>query len=75
MVDSEGARVPGNMFSVGSGCLYAYGILDQFYKRKMTDAEAMKLGRDAIAHATYRDVGSGGYNNVQWITKGGCREI
>nr|TKW20175.1 hypothetical protein SEVIR_4G068700v2 [Setaria viridis] len=28
-VDSEGAKLVGNMFSVGSGSLYAYGILDE----------------------------------------------
>eukprot|EP00983_Pelagomonas_calceolata_P032844 1028713-Pelagomonas_calceolata.AAC.3 len=31
-VDSDGQRTQGQRFSVGSGSLYAYGILDQGYK-------------------------------------------
>ena len=30
-VDSEGQRTPGKVFSVGSGSLYAYGVLDNGY--------------------------------------------
>ncbi|KAK5980403.1 hypothetical protein GCK32_012459 [Trichostrongylus colubriformis] len=62
-VDSDGDRCQLNMCSVGSGSLNAYGILDTHYKRKMTDEEALKLGRRAIMHATYRDSGSGGVCN------------
>ena len=31
-VDSEGQRTQGKVFSVGSGSLYAYGVLDNGYK-------------------------------------------
>lgn len=31
-VDSDGQRTSGQIFSVGSGSLYAYGVLDQGYK-------------------------------------------
>lgn len=31
-VDSDGQRTKGQRFSVGSGSLYAYGILDSGYK-------------------------------------------
>lgn len=34
-LDSEGARIEGNLFSVGSGSLFAYGILDSNYKYDM----------------------------------------
>ena len=37
------------------------GILDTYYKPKMTDAEALELGKRAIMHASFRDIGSGGY--------------
>ncbi len=30
-VDSDGQRTGGKVFSVGSGSLYAYGVLDQGY--------------------------------------------
>lgn len=59
-VDNDGNRFPGNLFSVGSGSTYAYGVLDSFYKPDMTDEEAYDLGRRAIFHATHRDSASGG---------------
>ncbi len=31
-VDSDGTRTDGNVFSVGSGSVYAYGVLDKGYK-------------------------------------------
>ena len=31
-VDSDGQRTKGQVFSVGSGSLYAYGVLDEGYK-------------------------------------------
>ena len=30
-VDSDGQRTKGQVFSVGSGSLYAYGVLDEGY--------------------------------------------
>ncbi|VDP41499.1 unnamed protein product [Heligmosomoides polygyrus] len=51
-----------------SGSLNAYGILDTHYKRKMTDEEALKLGRRVIMHATYRNSGSGGVCHFVHIT-------
>jgi len=63
LVDNDGMRckVP-DFVSVGSGSLNAYAVLDSRYKEEMTDEEAIKLGREAIMHATYRDSGSGGSN-------------
>lgn len=58
--DSEGTRVKGQKFSVGSGSPYAYGVLDQGYKFDMTLEEACDLGRRSIYHATFRDAMSGG---------------
>ena len=31
-VDSDGQRMPGSLFSVGSGSTFAYGVLDTGYK-------------------------------------------
>lgn len=63
-VDSDGSRLKGNLFSVGSGSTFAYGVLDTGYKFDMTDVEAAELGRRAIHHATHRDAYSGGFVNV-----------
>nr|ACO11122.1 Proteasome subunit beta type-5 precursor [Caligus rogercresseyi] len=74
-VDSEGSRTPGNLFSVGSGSVYAYGVLDADYRYDLTDEEAYELGRRAIAHATYRDAASGGIIRVMHVTKEGKKMI
>lgn len=58
--DSEGTRVKGDKFSVGSGSPYAYGVLDEGYKYEMSVQEACELGRRSIYHATFRDAMSGG---------------
>ena len=39
-VDSEGSRSKGKVYSVGSGSVYAYGVLDSGYKWDLTDDEA-----------------------------------
>ena len=59
-VDSEGNRFPGNIFSVGSGSTYAYGVLDAGYKYDMKNEDAYDLARRSIYHATHRDAYSGG---------------
>ena len=62
-VDSDGTRLEGNLFSVGSGSTFAYGVLDSEYRFDMTTEEAIDLGRRAIYHATHRDAYSGGSIN------------
>ena len=74
-VDSEGMRIKGNKFSVGSGSTYAYGVLDNEYKWDMTDAEAYELGRRAIYHATHRDAYSGGRVSVYHVKEQGWEKI
>ncbi|KAH6947668.1 hypothetical protein HPB50_020560 [Hyalomma asiaticum] len=59
-VDNEGNRLPGSLYSCGSGSTYAYGVLDNGYRYDMPDEEAFELGRKAIFHATFRDSASGG---------------
>ncbi|KAJ1609552.1 Pre2p/proteasome subunit beta type 5 with NTN hydrolase fold [Cryptosporidium canis] len=70
-VDNEGSRVKDCKFSVGSGSLYAYGVLDSGYRFDLTDEEAIDLGKRAIVIATNRDGGSGGLVRVYQITKDG----
>lgn len=74
-VDSDGTRLKGNMFSVGSGSTYAYGVLDNYYRKDLTVEEAIDLGKRAIYHATHRDAYSGGINNLYHVTKDGWVKI
>lgn len=68
-IDSEGARTKGKLFSVGSGSLYAYGVLDSGYRYDLTDEEAAELARRSIYHATKRDAYSGGIVRVYIMKK------
>jgi 20S proteasome alpha/beta subunit len=59
-MDSEGNRIKGDLFSVGSGSMFAYGILDSYYKWDMTMEQSIALGKRAINEAAYNDAASGG---------------
>ncbi|XP_078391492.1 proteasome subunit beta type-5-like [Cetorhinus maximus] len=77
-VDSEGNRVSGQVFSVGSGSVYAYGVLDRGYRHDMSPVEAYELAKQAIYHATYRDAYSGGIVSLYHVKETGwvriCRD-
>jgi len=82
-VDSDGERTSGNCFSVGSGSIFAYGVLDAGYRYDLTDEEAYDLGRRSIYHATHRDAASGGIVRVyhmkptgfEVISEQDCKEL
>ncbi|BAF18756.1 proteasome subunit beta type-5-A [Oryza sativa Japonica Group] len=74
-VDSEGARLMGSRFSVGSGSLYAYGILDEGYRYVMPVEEAAELARRAIYQATFRDGASGGCVSVYHVGPNGWTKL
>lgn len=74
-VDSDGQRTKGQRFSVGSGSLYAYGVLDAGYSHDMSVADAIELGRRSIYHATFRDCASGGTVSVYHVTADGWTKV
>eukprot|EP00903_Cladosiphon_okamuranus_P013756 g12805.t1 len=74
-VDSDGARVKGRYFSVGSGSTYAYSVLDEGYREGMSLHEAAALARRAVRHATYRDAFSGGFINVFRVDASGWTRL
>ncbi|KAJ3196387.1 Proteasome subunit beta type-8 [Irineochytrium annulatum] len=74
-VDSDGQRLKSDLFSVGSGSTYAYGVLDAGYRPDLTPAEAIELGRRAIYHATFRDAYSGGKVMVYHVQQDGWKFI
>ncbi|KAF7222914.1 proteasome subunit beta type-11a [Nothobranchius furzeri] len=61
-VCSDGARLQGDVFSVGSGSPYAYGVLDGNLSWGLSKEDAISLAREAVFRATHRDAYSG--NNV-----------
>ncbi|KAI8999499.1 proteasome component PRE2 [Gaertneriomyces semiglobifer] len=74
-VDSDGQRLKGDLFSVGSGSTFAYGVLDSGYRYDLTVEEAIDLGRRSIYHATFRDAASGGVVNLYHVKKEGWEFI
>lgn len=70
-IDSDACRSTGTLYSVGSGSVYAYGVLDSGYHWDLKDEEAQELGRRAIYHATFRDAYSGGIVRVYHMTPKG----
>jgi len=73
-IDSDGTRLKGDLFSVGSGSTYAYGVLDSGVRNDLTVEEAVELGKRSIWHATHRDAYSGGTINVFCITDKGVKQ-
>lgn len=74
-VDSDGTRLTNNLFSVGSGSTYAYGVLDSGYKWDLGVEEAYDLGQRAIYHATHRDAYSGGVVNLYHMKETGWIKV
>lgn len=70
-VDSDGTRLKGDVFSVGSGSTFAYGVLDTGYRWDMTDEEAQELGRRSIYAAMHRDAFSGNTLNLYYFKEDG----
>nr|AGM32352.1 proteasome subunit beta type-5-like protein [Coptotermes formosanus] len=74
-VDSDGTRTKGKVFSVGSGSVYAFGVLDSGYNWDLTDEEAYELARRSIYHATHRDAYSGAIVRVYHVKETGWVHI
>lgn len=70
-IDSEGTRLAGNLFCVGSGQTFAYGVLDAEYHYNLTEEEALALGSRSILAATHRDAFSGGFINLYHVKEDG----
>ncbi len=74
-VDSDGTRLKGDVFSVGSGSTFAYGVLDQGYHWDLSDEDAQELGRRSIYAAGHRDAYSGNTINLFHIKEDGWQFI
>ncbi|XP_074930463.1 proteasome subunit beta type-5 [Archocentrus centrarchus] len=70
-VCSDGTRLQGMLFSVGSGSPYAYSILDQGVHWGLEVDEATSIAREAVYRATYRDAYSGNCTDIFHITSKG----
>uniref|UniRef100_A0A3B3DI83 Proteasome subunit beta n=1 Tax=Oryzias melastigma TaxID=30732 RepID=A0A3B3DI83_ORYME len=73
-VCSDGARLQGDIFSVGSGSPYAYGVLDGSLRWSLSKEEAISLAREAVFRATHRDAYSGNNVDLFHVTAEGSNE-
>ncbi|MBN2052697.1 proteasome subunit beta [Candidatus Woesearchaeota archaeon] len=60
--------------SSGSGSVIAYGVLEAFYKKDMTEAEGVDLAIKSVNAAMQRDSASGEGIDVYVINKGGAKK-
>lgn len=70
-VYSDGTRLQGTLFSVGSGSPYAYSILDQGVRWGLTVDEATSVAREAVYRATHRDAYSGNCVDIFLVSSKG----
>ena len=64
-----------DVFSVGSGSTFAYGVLDQGYHWDLSDEDALELGRRSIFAAGHRDAFSGNTLNLYHVQQDGWKFI
>ncbi|XP_053216443.1 proteasome subunit beta type-11 [Podarcis raffonei] len=70
-VYSDGTCLQGDIFAVGSGSPYAYGVMDGSYRFDLPRDEAFMLARQAVAHAAHRDAYSGGNVDLYHVRPSG----
>lgn len=70
-IDNDATRVKGQLFSVGSGSTFAYGVLDNGYDYDMSLDDAVALGIRAISSATHHDSASGGVVRIYHVNNHG----
>lgn len=70
-VCSDGLLLKGDLISVGSGSPFAYSVLDDGWRWRMSVDEAVALAREAVFRATHRDAYSGNNVDLFHITSDG----
>jgi len=73
-LDPLGSVLPDDYASVGTGAEMALGILDQQYKKELTNAQAIDLAVKSIRAASLRDSASGDNIDILVINKEGIKE-
>jgi proteasome beta subunit len=73
-LDPLGSVLPDDYAAVGTGAEMALGVLDQEFKHKMSEADAVKLAVKSIKAAIMRDNASGDGIDMLIVDKNGTRE-
>jgi proteasome beta subunit len=73
-LDPLGSVLPDDYAAVGTGAEMALGVLDQEFKPKMSETDAVKLAIKSIKSAIMRDSASGDGIDILVVDKNGTRE-
>lgn len=74
-LDAAGGAIEDIYTTTGSGSPYVFGVLEDHYRKGMTEEEAIDLAIRAMTAAMKRDAASGDGMDVVVITKKGYREL
>lgn len=74
-LDAAGGSIRDEYVSVGSGSPYAYGVLEDHYKKGMSEDDAISLAIRALNAAMRRDSASGDGYAVSVINKEDYKEL
>ena len=74
-LDAAGGSIPDNYISVGSGSPYAYGVLEDHFKKDLPLSDSIDLAIRALNAAMKRDSASGDGMAIITITKDGYVEV
>lgn len=72
-LDPLGSVLPDDYAAVGTGAEMALGVLDQQFKKELTEEEAVDLAKRSIKAATMRDSFSGDGTDILVITSSGMK--
>jgi proteasome beta subunit len=73
-LDPLGSVLPDDYAAVGTGAEMALGILDQQYKKDLTETQAVDLAVKSVRAASMRDSASGDNIDVLVMNKDGAKE-
>jgi proteasome beta subunit len=74
-LDAAGGSIRDDYVSIGSGSVFAYGVLEDHFKLGMTEDEAISLAIRALNAAMRRDSACGDGYAVAVINKDGFKEL
>lgn len=73
-LDPLGSVLPDDYAAVGTGAEMALGVLDQQFKKELTEEDAVDLAKRSIKSATMRDTFSGDGMDILVINSSGMKE-
>lgn len=74
-VDEYGIWFLGNMFFMGSGNIYVYGVMDSGYWFNFSFEEVYDFGCRVIVYVIYRDSYFGGVVNMYYMKEDGWVKV